>query len=371
MQQHRLKVIISGGGTGGHIFPAIAIAEMLKQKDPGTEILFVGAKGRMEMEKVPDAGFRIEGLWISGLQRRLTLKNLSFPFKLLSSLLEARKIIRQFEPDVAVGTGGYASGPTLRMASAAGIPCLIQEQNSYPGITNRLLAKKAEKICVAYEGMEKYFPAEKIILSGNPVRSDILKPKINRKEASGFFDLDPEKSIVLIVGGSQGARAINDGIKNKLHVFVKNNIQLIWQCGKHSYDEIRQSASEYEGKGIRVLEFIRRMDMAYAAADLVISRAGAIAISELCIAGKACIFVPLPTAAEDHQTKNAISLVKENAALIVKNIEAVNMLAETATALVQNPKRMKELQDNIQKMARPDATHVIAEEVTKLAGGKK
>ncbi|HET6993259.1 MAG TPA: undecaprenyldiphospho-muramoylpentapeptide beta-N-acetylglucosaminyltransferase, partial [Bacteroidia bacterium] len=300
-----LKFIISGGGTGGHIFPAIAIANALKSKLPDSEFLFVGAEGRMEMEKVPAAGFKIEALWISGLQRKLTLSNLSFPFKVISSLSRAKKILKKFRPDAVIGTGGYASGPMLRVASKSGIPTLIQEQNSFPGITNKIFAKKVNRICVAYDGMEKYFPKEKIVFTGNPVRQDILNLEGKRPRGQEMFGLDPTKMTLLVVGGSLGAKAINESMESGLQKFVEKNIQVIWQTGKPFYPKAEAAVKPFNGKGIVATEFISKMDYAYAASDVVISRAGAGAISELCLVRKPCILVPLPTAAEDHQTKNA------------------------------------------------------------------
>lgn len=317
--QHK-RIVISGGGTGGHIFPAIAIADALRRRMPDVEILFVGAKGRMEMERVPKAGYPIEGLWISGFKREFSLDNLSFPFKLLSSMIKARRIIRRFKPDVAVGVGGFASGPTMRAAASAGVPIVIQEQNSYPGVTNKIMCRKAEKICVAYDNMDKWFPAEKIIVTGNPLRNVIQTDNISHNESVRFFGLDPEKPVILIIGGSQGALGINKGISARLDLFKDNDIQLIWQTGKFYID---QAKKEVEAAGlsdrIKPVVFIDSMDKAYAAADIVISRAGAISISELAIVKKPVIFVPLPTAAEDHQTKNAQRLVDADAAVMVKN----------------------------------------------------
>lgn len=372
MSEHKMKILISGGGTGGHIFPALAIAKEIQRMHPKAEFLFVGARGRMEMEKVPAAGFKIEGLNISGLQRNLTLKNLSFPFKLLSSLMRARKIIKKFKPDVVVGTGGYASGPTLRMASSRGVPTLIQEQNSFPGITNKLLAKKADKICVAYENMEKYFPASKIVITGNPIRSDIFSENIGKTQALKQFDLeDDKKPVLLVIGGSQGAKAINEAIDAGLKKLQQNNIHLIWQTGK-IYDQLaQQRLSEGGFAWATALPFIDRMDMAYAAADLVVSRAGAIAISEICALGKPAIFVPLPTAAEDHQTKNAQALVDKKAALLVRNNEAKDILVNKIVELAENKKQRDTFSTNMKKMARTDAAHKIAQEVLALIKDKK
>ncbi|MBL7916779.1 MAG: undecaprenyldiphospho-muramoylpentapeptide beta-N-acetylglucosaminyltransferase, partial [Bacteroidia bacterium] len=311
------KIILSGGGTGGHIFPAVAIANELKRIIPNAEILFVGAIGRMEMEKVPKAGYKIIGLPIAGLQRRLTLSNLMFPILLIRSFFKARKILKDFNPDVVIGTGGYASGPILNAAAGKGIPTLIQEQNSFAGITNKLLAKKVNKICVAYEGMEKFFPKEKIIFSGNPVRQDIVNVDAKRKEAQDFFKLSSSKKTVLIIGGSLGARTINLAINEGLKKFAENNLQLIWQTGISFAPTAIESCNKFTDKGIFAFDFIQKMDLAYAAADIVISRAGASSVSELCNTNKACILVPSPNVAEDHQTKNAMALVNKNAAILV------------------------------------------------------
>lgn len=361
--RQQFKVIISGGGTGGHIFPAIAIANALKEK-ANPEILFIGAIGRMEMEKVPDAGYRIEGLWISGLQRRITWKNISFPFKVISSLMKARSIIRTFNPDVVIGVGGYASGPTLRSAIRMNIPTLIQEQNSYPGITNKLLAKSVGRICVAYEGMEKYFPKEKIVLTGNPVRKEVINITGKREKAAKYFGLESNKKTVLVVGGSQGALAINKGIHANLEKLVKDDRQLIWQTGKMYFEPAREAASRFQN--VCVKEFIDRMDLAYAFADMIVSRAGAIAISEICATGVPPVFVPLPTAAEDHQTKNAQALVGQKAALLIRNNETEEKLGTIIPELLQNKELQKELRENLLKLAKTDATDRIAEEVIKL-----
>ncbi|MFN4235150.1 MAG: undecaprenyldiphospho-muramoylpentapeptide beta-N-acetylglucosaminyltransferase [Bacteroidia bacterium] len=365
MQQ--LRVIISGGGTGGHIFPAIAIANALKKRMPDAEILFVGAKGKMEMEKVPAAGYKIVGLWISGLQRKLTIKNLIFPIKIISSLIKARKVIKQFKPNVVVGVGGYASGPLLRVATMLGIPALIQEQNSYPGITNRVLAKKVQKICVAYQGMEKYFPKEKIILTGNPVRQDIENLEGKKPRALEFFNLKDDKPILLIIGGSLGAKTINETISEILPELIENNIQLIWQTGKSFFEKAKQIALNYQDKGVYVSDFITKMDYAYAAADLVISRAGASSVSELCITKKPCIFIPSPNVAEDHQTKNAMALVNYNAAVLVKDSEAKQILKNEILRLMNSQNEREKLANNISKLALKNAADIIAAEVINLA----
>ena len=357
-----VNILISGGGTGGHIYPAIAIANELKKRIEGANFLFVGAKGRMEMEKVPQAGYEIKGLWITGLQRKLTLKNMAFPFKLISSLWNAHKIVKNFNPDVVIGTGGFASGPTLQMASRKGIPTLIQEQNSYPGITNKLLSKKASTICVAYDGLERFFPKAKIIKTGNPVRQDLLEISSNRKAAQNFFKINDNQKTLLILGGSLGARAINQLIENNIEWLVKQQVQILWQSGKLYYDEYKK----YDDlEGVKVLEFINRMDYAYAAADIIISRAGASSISELCIVGKPVVFIPSPNVAEDHQTKNAMSVVDKNAALLMKQSELANFQTEFKN-LLNDENKQQELSKNIKQLALPKATEHIADEVEKL-----
>lgn len=361
-----IKVILSGGGTGGHIFPAVAIANEIKKLVPNAEILFVGAEGKMEMEKVPAAGYKIIGVPIAGLQRKFSWANFKLPFLIIKSLFKTRNIINEFNPDVVVGTGGYASGPLLKAATSKGIPALLQEQNSYAGITNKILSKKASKICVAYEGMEKFFPKEKIILTGNPVRQDILNVGEKRNEAYHFFNLDNTKKTVLIVGGSLGAKGINEAIALGIDDFINNNIQVLWQTGKLYYPIAEEQCSSLKGKGILVTEFISRMDLAYALSDCVISRAGAGAISELCIVKKASILVPLPTAAEDHQTQNALSLSKHNAAILVKESNAKKDLIKTTIHLISNPIKLNEIAENAGKLALPDATKTIANEVLKL-----
>lgn len=358
-----MKVIISGGGTGGHIFPAIAIANALKEMDKSVEILFVGALGRMEMEKVPAAGYKIIGLWISGLQRKVTVKNLLFLVKVIASLRKARQIINEFKPDVAVGTGGYASGPLLRAASGMNIPCLIQEQNSFPGITNKILGKRVKKICVAYEGMEKYFSADKLFITGNPVRQDILSLEGKKEDAVKFFGLDPNRKTLLVIGGSLGARTINESILSCLELLKDNNIQVIWQTG-NGFIEIAQKNFNDEMGWVGA--FIIRMDFAYAAADIVVSRAGAISLSELAIVKKPAILVPSPNVAEDHQTKNALALVKNNAALLVKDIECKESLGVAIIALMSDTKVQGVLRENIGKLAFAKAAEVIAKEVIKL-----
>ena len=357
------KIILSGGGTGGHIYPAIAIANELKNRFPDAEFLFVGAKDRMEMEKVPEAGYEIMGLWISGLQRRLTLKNISFPFKLIFSLLKARNIIKQFKPDVAIGTGGYASGPLLQMAVSRKIPSLIQEQNSYPGITNKLLAKKVQKICVAYDGLERFFPKNKIIKTGNPVRQDLLDIDTKTIEAKDHFNLQHGKYTLLVLGGSLGARRINELIKDELDFLNTLNVQVIWQCGKLYYHEYKLSGHE---KHIQLHAFINNMDMAYAAADIIISRAGASSVSELCIVGKPVIFIPSPNVAEDHQAKNASAVVEKNAALLIRENELKVDFQNKFSQLLASPEKQKQLGENIKQLALVNATKHIADEVEKL-----
>lgn len=362
----QLRVLISGGGTGGHIFPAIAIANAIKEQRPDTEFLFVGAEGKMEMEKVPAAGFPIEGLWISGFSRSLSVSNLVFPFKLISSMLKAGKIVKKFKPDVAIGTGGFASGPTLRVASQKGVPCLIQEQNSFPGVTNRILAGKAKKVCVAYEGMEHYFGKEKTIITGNPVRKDVVQIEGKRKEAVAFFGLDENKQTLLIVGGSLGAQSVNNAILENLDQLVDLGIQIVWQTGKTSYTEIEKATQSYADKGVKVLEFIYKMDLGYAAADMVISRAGAIAVSELSLVAKPTILVPFPYAAEDHQTKNAMALVDQDAAILVRDADVKTGLLNAVTKLVSNEALGKSLTENIKKLGKPNAANQIANEVLSI-----
>lgn len=363
---HSPRIIISGGGTGGHVFPAIAIANALKKINPNTEILFVGAEGKMEMEKVPQAGFDIIGLPIMGLHRRLTAQNLKFPFKLVASMLKARKVIKTFNPDVAVGVGGYASGPTLKAALNKKVPCLIQEQNSFAGVTNKLLGKSASTICVAYDKMDRFFPKEKIILTGNPVRQEVVKLEGKRQRAMEFFGLDPEKKTVLVVGGSLGARSINHGIEKIIHRFEQEGVQLIWQTGKLFSSQAEKAVNGKEANGIKTMDFITKMDLGYAAADLVISRAGAIAVSELCLVKKPVILVPLPSAAEDHQTMNAMSLVSHKAAALVKDSEIQEQLEKVVFDLIQNDDKLDQLSINIAALGMNDSADIIANEVLKL-----
>jgi len=357
-----VNILLSGGGTGGHIYPAIAIANELKERNPGAQFLFVGAEGRMEMEKVPQLGYEIQGLNITGLQRSLSLKNLSFPFKLISSLIKANKIIKKFKPNVVIGTGGFASGPTLYMANRKHIPSLIQEQNSYPGITNKMLGTKVNKICVAYDGLEQFFPSEKLIKTGNPVRQDLLNIDDKREEAIDYFGLDKNKKTLIIIGGSLGARAINHALEKHIQTILKNDIQVIWQSGKLYYEEYKKFN---DIPGVQVKEFIQRMDLLYAAADVLISRAGAGSISELCIVGKPVIFIPSPNVSEDHQTKNARSITdKEAAILLIEN--DIDDLPLIIKRLLQDEKERDSLSVNIKKLALPNATKQIVDEVEKI-----
>lgn len=361
------KVIISGGGTGGHIFPAIAIANALKEKCPEVDILFVGAKGKMEMEKVPAAGYPIKGLWISGLQRSVKdARNLLFPFKLISSLWNSFWIVKRFKPQVVVGTGGYASGPLLFVGAKLGVPALIQEQNSYPGITNKLLSKITQCICVAYDKMERFFPKEKMLFLGNPVRQDILEIASKRTEAIAHFGLAEEKKTILVVGGSLGARTINESIVASLSGL--GDAQLIWQTGKSFVKQAEAAAKDMPN--VKVMPFIARMDLAYAAADLVISRAGASTISELCLIGKPAVLIPSPNVAEDHQTKNAMALVEHKAALMVKDREAVERLGIVMYGLLNDAAQQTELAKNVQSLAKKQSAQKIADEVIKLAQKK-
>lgn len=360
------KFLISGGGTGGHIFPAIAIANALREKHPDAEILFVGAKGKMEMEKVPAAGYPIIGLWISGLQRKLTLRNLSFPFKLLSSLIKARQVIADFKPAVVIGVGGFASGPTLRMAVRKRIPTVIQEQNSFPGITNKLLAGSVDRICVAYDGMEKFFPADKIVKTGNPVRKQVIEIAGKREEAARFFGLDPGRKTLFIVGGSQGALSVNKAIASQLAAFLDKGLQVIWQTGHYYFDDARSVVSSSGSKAVVATAFIDRMDLAYAMADVIVSRAGAIAISEICAIGKPPVFVPFPAAAEDHQTKNAQALVDREAALLVPDREVMEKLGPAVLELMNDEDKQKKLINNIGKLAIKDSAERIADTILKF-----
>ncbi len=362
----KIKIIVSGGGTGGHIFPAISIANALKAKNSDIDILFVGADGKMEMEKVPAAGYKIIGLPIRGLQRNFSKENLKFFSRLFKSLRKAKKIIKEFKPDAVVGVGGYASGPLLHSANKMGIPSLIQEQNSYAGITNKLLAKKANKICVAYQGMERFFPSDKILMTGNPVRKDLTNLDNLRPEAQQFFNLDPSKKTLLVVGGSLGARTINHSIIENIEAFKNKDIQVIWQCGKFYYKEMKEKLAKADIENVQVSDFLARMDLAYAAADLVISRAGAGTISELCLVEKACILVPSPNVSEDHQTKNAMALVSQNAAIMIPDIESRKRLVNEALLLLDKDSELKNLRNKIALLAKPNAADEIADEILKM-----
>jgi len=359
----QLRILISGGGTGGHIFPALSIAEAIRKRYPTADILFVGAENRMEMERVPAAGYKIVGLPVAGFDRKNILKNISVLFRLYKSLSKAKKIVKDFKPQIVIGVGGYASGPTLKAANSLGIPTLLQEQNSFAGVTNKLLAKKAEKICVAYEGMERFFPKEKIVLTGNPVRRDLKATEVNRKEACAYFKCDPNKKTVLILGGSLGAGSINKSIISALPVINKSDVQFIWQSGKYYYSESAEKLSACPQAPVHLTDFISRMDLAYSIADLIISRAGAGSISEFCILGKPVILVPSPNVAEDHQTKNAEALLKKNAAVLIPDKDAMDKLIPEALEIIRDDKRLKELSENILKLALPDAANKIVDEI--------
>ena len=357
------KIILSGGGTGGHIYPAIAIANALKARFPKSEFLFVGAKDKMEMQKVPQAGYSIIGLWISGIQRRLTFKNVLFPLKLVVSLFRSMAILNSFKPDVVIGTGGFASGPLLQVAAMKGVPTLIQEQNSFPGITNKLLSKKVTKVCVAYEGLERFFPKEKLILTGNPVRQDVVDLEGKSAEANTFFSLDPHKKTLLVLGGSLGARRINQLVESKLDYLKKLDIQLIWQCGK-LYEE---DYSRYNSNAnVQVHTFLNRMDLAYASADVIISRAGASSVSELCVVGKPVIFIPSPNVSEDHQTKNASAVSGKGAALLIREQDLESNFESQFSALISSESTQLELSAAIKQLALKNATQSIVDEIEKL-----
>ena len=373
-----MKIIISAGGTGGHIFPAIAVADALKRQDPLVQILFVGALGKMEMERVPKAGYKIEGLPIAGLQRRLTLKNvwlnLQLPFKLLNSMLKVKRILTDFQPDVAVGFGGFASGPTLRAAANQGIPTILQEQNSYAGVTNKLLAEKAKVICVAYEGLEKFFSQDKILITGNPVRSDIAfsqntegVSRHKKEEGLTYFNLDKNKKTIVIMGGSLGAKSLNIAMENNAQLIEnKGDIQILWQCGR-LYEEDFKNGNAAQLPNVQLRPFIDRMDLAYAVADVIIARAGALTISELCLAGTPSVLVPSPNVAEDHQTKNAMALVEKNAAILVKDSEAKDKMIQKALEIIDNESLMNSLSSNILKLGKPNAAKDIAAQIIKIA----
>lgn len=359
----KLKFILSGGGTGGHIYPAIAIANELKSRFPDSEILFVGASDKMEMQKVPQAGYKIEGLWIAGLQRKVTLQNAMFPFKLMSSLWKSRQIIKKFKPDVVIGTGGFASGPLLQVANSFNIPTVLQEQNSFPGITNKLLSKKANAICVAYENLERFFPKDKIVFTGNPVRQDVLDIENKKQEGINYFKLEANKKILLILGGSLGARRVNQLIAKELDFILESGLQVFWQCGKLYFEEYKHFNNK---ENVQVVSFIDRMDLIYAATDFVISRAGASSVSELCLVGKPVIFIPSPNVAEDHQTKNAKAIVDKKGAILLKENELDEKFETTFSELISNESLQKELSHNIKSLAKPNATKDIVEEIIKL-----
>ena len=375
----KIRAIISGGGTGGHIFPALSIANKLRELNPETEILFVGAEGRMEMERVPAAGYEIVGIPVAGLQRKLTLSNLALPFKVIRSIRIAKKVIREFRPDIAIGVGGYASAPLLWAASRLGVPTLIQEQNGFAGLTNKILGKNAKAICVAYEGMERFFPADRIILTGNPIRKEIVPATDQMKqEAMSFYNLDPDRKHIFIVGGSLGSGTLNNAMKKWISEGCPSGegLEIIWQCGKYYKPSVDAFMKEAQGKGlggeclkyIHHSDFIKRMDLAYAAADIVISRSGASSISELCAAHKASIFVPSPNVTEDHQTHNAMALVRKDAGMIVKDSEAEEKLMKTACGLIENPERIALMEKNIAALAKTEAAQEIVDEAYKIIG---
>lgn len=375
MKYKKIRAIISGGGTGGHIFPALSIANKLKELNPETEILFVGAEGRMEMERVPAAGYEIVGLPVAGLKRKLSLSNFALPFKVIKSIRMAKKVIREFKPDIAIGVGGYASAPLLWAAGKLGVPTLIQEQNGFAGLTNKILGKKAKCICVAYEGMEKFFPADRIVMTGNPIRKEIVPATEQMKaEACEFYGLDPQKKHLLIVGGSLGSGTLNNAMKKWIEDGCQGgeNMDIIWQCGKYYKPSVDAFMNEAKEKGIKGLEniqhsdFIKRMDLAYAAADVIISRSGASSISEICAAHKAAIFVPSPNVTEDHQTHNAMALVRKDAGLIVTDAEAVEKLMKTACELMADSEKIAQIEKNVAKLALADAAMTIADEVYKI-----
>lgn len=360
----KLNILISGGGTGGHIFPAIAIANEIRRRSPQANILFVGAQDKMEMQKVPAAGYRIEGLWISGFHRGLSAKNLSFPVKLISSFFKAASIVRKFKPHVAVGTGGFASGPAINAALRKNVPAVIQEQNSYPGVTNKLLSKKAKKICVAYDHMEQYFPADKIVKTGNPVRQNIVLCNVKKEKARMDFDLDNDAKVIFVVGGSLGSRTLNNCMKNNMQKLKDADIHVIWQTGSLMYEECRQMAKPFSN--MHVFDFISNIDHAYAAADIIVSRAGAIAISELCLVGKPVILVPFPAAAEDHQTKNAMALLQSGAAMHISDRDAAQKLVPAMITLINDTESKNTMSKSIAQFAIPDAAGRIVDEIMKL-----
>ena len=365
-----MKYLISGGGTGGHIFPAVSIANALREREPDCKILFIGAEGRMEMKRVPDAGYDIVGLKVQGFDRKNLLRNIKVLWNLGWSMLKVRRIIKQFQPDVAIGVGGYASGAAMKMAEQMGIPVLLQEQNSFAGVTNKMLAAKASRICVAYQGMERFFPKEKIVLTGNPVRQNLFSANINREEAFSFFGLKPGVPTLLVIGGSLGARTINNAMKEGIERLQKAGVQVIWQTGSYYYKECVEAVPT-PGESIRITEFVKRMDYAYAVADLVISRAGASSISELCLLGKASILVPSPNVAEDHQTHNARALSDRGAAVLITDAEAGEKLVNEAVKLLSDDNRLRSLSSEVLKLALPDSANRIADEIKFLVETSK
>jgi len=367
----KLKVIVSGGGTGGHIFPAVSIANEIKERFPETEILFVGALGKMEMERVPAAGYRIVGLPVVGFPRKPSMKMLTFFWKLFQSMRLANKVINDFKPDVAIGVGGFASGPVLNAAVRKGVPAVLQEQNSYAGMTNKLLASKVNKICVAYPNMERYFPAEKIVVTGNPIRKNLIDSVVNKTEAYDYFKLNAEKPVVLVIGGSLGARSLNETMMANLEIIRQADAQIIWQTGSYYYKEMLDRLGDNCPKNLQVMEFVSHMDLAYAVADVVISRAGAGTISELCLLGKASVLVPSPNVAEDHQTKNAMSLVENQAALLIKDADSKEQLWPETFKLLADKQRLNSLSENIRKLAKPNAAKEIVDVIMGVVENQK
>ncbi len=360
------RAIISGGGTGGHIFPAIAIADEIKRRNPEAEILFVGAEGKMEMEKVPEAGYEIKGLQIVGFKRKLALSNFALPFKIIKSLLKARKIIKGFKPQVAVGVGGYASGPTLKMTTMLKVPSMVQEQNSFPGKTNKILSKSVQKICVAYDGLDRFFPVDKIVLTGNPTRKSMVEIEGKKEEGYEFYGFDANKKTILIIGGSLGARTLNESVINQLDELKNAGDNVLWQCGKLYTDKLTEELKDIEMGAVKMVQFIHRMDLAYAISDVVISRAGAISVSELCLVKKPTILVPSPNVSEDHQTKNAMALVNKNAAILVKDVDAKEQLIQEALNLLKDENKCTELSKNIAELGKPNATQEIVNQLESL-----
>ena len=360
------RAIISGGGTGGHIFPAIAIADEIKRRNPNAEILFVGAEGKMEMEKVPAAGYEIKALPIAGFKRKFALSNFALPFKIIGSMIKARRIVKKFKPEVTVGVGGYASGPTIKAATMIGIPSMVQEQNSFPGKTNKILSKSVQKICVAYDGLERFFPKEKIVLTGNPTRRDMVSTEGKEAEGYKFYGFDPNKKTVLIIGGSLGARTLNESVVANLEQLKESGVQVLWQCGKLYHEKLENELKDNHLGDVHMVQFITRMDLAYAIADVVISRAGAISISELCLIAKPTILVPSPNVSEDHQTKNAMALVSKDAAVLVKDVEAKEKMIDEVLSLLKDDAKCQALKNNISALGKPDATASIVDELEKL-----